>query len=281
MTATVTVTSSEVQNMGVRPARLRMLQRSATALAKALLGLLPLAALLGLWQLLGNPASPYFPPPSTWWHAVHNLNTAGTLAPAVSATVQTFLLGLALSILVGAAVGLAIGASQRVHRATGPLLEFCRAMPPPAIVPVALLLIGLGRSMEVSVIVFAGMWPIVLNTAAAVRSLHPLLLESARSLQLSPAARLRKVLLPALLPGLLLGVRVAAPVCVLVTLLVELLTGAPGVGSLLLAAQRNFVTAQAFGLLVVVGILGFLVNAGVGFLERRALAAWPPRTNTR
>jgi ABC-type nitrate/sulfonate/bicarbonate transport system permease component len=131
------------------------------------------------------------------------------------------------------------------------------------------------------VVVFAAMWPIALNTAAAVRALHPILLDSARALHLAPAARVRKVYAPALVPGLLLGVRVAAPVCLIVTLLVEMLTGATGVGALLLQAQRNFVSEQAFGLLIVVGVLGFAVNAGVRLVERSVLTRWPPRAGSR
>jgi ABC-type nitrate/sulfonate/bicarbonate transport system permease component len=244
-------------------------------------GLLPLVVLLGAWQLLAPARSAFLPPPSTWWDALTWLAGAGTLFPAIRATAETFALALAVTIAAGSVVGLAIGASRRALRAGGPLLEFLRAMPPPAVVPAAALLLGFGRTMAVVVVVFAAMWPIALNTAAAVRALHPILLDSARALHLAPAARVRKVYAPALVPGLLLGVRVAAPVCLIVTLLVEMLTGATGVGALLLQAQRNFVSEQAFGLLIVVGVLGFAVNAGVRLVERSVLTRWPPRAGSR
>jgi len=271
------VTAIQREPTGLRSLLVKVARRRAVALV----GILPLGVLLVLWQALGSARSPYVPPPSTWWHAVKGLNDAGTLLPALGSTVETFVLALAVAIIVGSLIGLAIGASRRVRRATGPLLEFWRTMPPPAIVPVAALLIGFGRIMEVIVVVFAAMWPIVLNTSAGVSSLDPVLGEAARTLQLPRAARVRKVLMPALVPGLLLGVRVAAPVCVVVTLLVELLTGANGIGALLLQAQRNYVSAQAFGLLVVVGIFGFLVNGSVELIERRVLRAWPPRATGR
>ncbi|WP_086821627.1 ABC transporter permease [Allokutzneria sp. NRRL B-24872] len=244
---------------------------------RRLIGVLPLAALLVIWQLVGSADSPYLPPPSTWWTAVQGLHAQGSLLPAVVVTIETFAMALAAALVLGSVVGLAIGSSPRVRRAAGPLLEFCRAMPPPAVVPVAVLLIGFGQTVAVVVVVFTAMWPIVLNTAEAVQSLHPVLLESNRSLHLPVGVRLRKVYAPAVLPGILLGVRVAAPVCVIVTLLVEMLTAADGIGMLLLQAQRNFVSAQAFALLAVVGVFGFLVNAGVVLVERRVLRAWPPR----
>lgn len=245
------------------------------------LGLLPLAVLLGAWQLLAPARSAFLPPPSTWWDALSRLADAGTLFPAIRATAETFAVALAVTIAVGSVVGLVIGASRRVFRACGPLLQFLRAMPPPAVVPAAALLLGFGRVMAVVVVVFAAMWPIVLNTAAAVRALHPILLDAARTLHLPPAARVRKVYAPALAPGLLLGVRVAAPVCLIVTLLVEMLTGATGVGALLLQAQRNYVSEQAFGLLIIVGVFGFTVNMGVRLIERFTLSMWPPRAGSR
>lgn len=244
-------------------------------------GLLPLVGLLGLWELLGTADSPYFPPPSTWWNAVELLNASGVLLPELLETMETFALALAVAIVVGSLLGLAIGALPPLQRATSPLVEFCRTMPSAAIVPVAVLLIGLGRSMAITVVVFAAVWPIVLNTAAAVRSLSPVLHDAARTLGLPAGARVRKVLAPALVPGLLLGVRVATPLCVIVTLLVEMLTGTGGIGSLLVQAQRNFISAQAFGLLVVVGIFGYLVNSSVNLIERRLLRDWPPRATAR
>jgi ABC-type nitrate/sulfonate/bicarbonate transport system permease component len=254
---------------------------SRTRAVKIVAGLSPLVLLLGIWQLVGKQDSPYYPPPSTWWDAVEVLNQRDLLLPALRETIETFVLALAVAIVVGSLLGLAIGALRRVERATSPLIEFCRTLPPPAIVPVAVLLIGLGRSMAIVVVVFAAIWPIVLNTAAAVRSLSPVLQDMARTLGLPAGARVRKVLAPALVPGLLLGIRVATPICVIVTLLVEMLTGASGIGSLLVQAQRNFVSAQAFGLLVVVGLFGFLVNTGVNMIERRVLRAWPPRATAR
>jgi len=246
-----------------------------------LTGLLPLALLLGAWELLATANDPYFPPPSSWWVAVRRLSDLGTLLPAIRATAETFALALGVAVVAGSLLGLAIGALPAMRSVTSPLVEFSRTMPPPAVVPMAALLIGLGRTMAVTVVVFAAVWPIVLNTAEAVRSLPAVLLETARALHLSRRARVTKVLAPALVPGLLLGVRVATPLCVIVTLLVEMLTGAPGIGSLLVQAQRNFISAQAFGVLIVVGVFGFLVNTSVGALEQRVLRAWPPTARAR
>ncbi|GIQ76863.1 ABC transporter permease [Bradyrhizobium sp. RD5-C2] len=237
----------------------------------ALQGLLPLIVLLLLWQVLGDPRSPYFPPPSTWAAALIDRTSAGDLAPAVLATFQSVAAALVLATGLGVGIGGLIGASPALERCLGPTLEFLRTLPPPTIVPVAALLIGVNQEMKLSVIVFAALWPVLLNTTSGVRSLHPTLLEVARSLQLGAIAQVTKIFLPALLPSILTGVRVAAPLAIIVSLLAEMLTLMPGLGALLLMAQRNFNAAEVFGLLAVVGSFGFIINAVLAAFESWAL----------
>ncbi|MEH2492654.1 ABC transporter permease [Bradyrhizobium sp. AZCC 2230] len=237
----------------------------------ALQGLLPLIALLLLWQILGDPRSPYFPPPSTWAAALIDRTSAEDLLPAVLMTFQSVAAALVLATALGVGIGGLIGASPGLARCLGPTLEFLRTLPPPTIVPVAALIIGVDEKMKLFVIVFAALWPVLLNTTSGVRSLHPTLLEAARSLQLGAIAQVTKIFLPALLPSILTGVRVAAPLAIIVSLLAEMLTLMPGLGALLLMAQRNFNAAEVFGLLAVVGSFGFIINAALAAFESWAL----------
>ncbi|WLB56554.1 ABC transporter permease [Bradyrhizobium japonicum] len=237
----------------------------------ALQGLLPLIALLLLWQVLGDPRSPYFPPPSRWAAALIDRTSAGDLVPTVLVTSQSVAAALVLATALGVGIGWLIGASPGLARCLGPTLEFLRTLPPPTIVPVAALIVGVNEKMKLFVIVFAALWPVLLNTTSGVRSLHPTLLEAARSLQLGVIARVTKIFLPALLPSILTGVRVAAPLAIIVSLLAEMLTLMPGLGALLLMAQRNFNAAEVFGLLAVVGSFGFIINAALAAFESWAL----------
>lgn len=252
--------------------------RSAAAGLPPARGLLPLLALLAAWQLLQRGPSPYFPAPAEWWTSTAPLWSNGQLLPALAATVETFAEGLLLAGAIGAVLGVAIGISAAASRALGPLLEFLRAVPPPATVPVAALLIGYGETMKLLVVVLAALWPILLNTSAAAARIAPLLLDVAESFRLTPAARLRKIVLPSIVPALLLGIRVALPVAIVVTLLVEMLTSLPGVGALMIQATRNFQSAQVYGLLVLVGLLGFVVNDVFAVVEGAILRRWPPRS---
>ena len=223
-------------------------------------GLIPLVVLLVVWQLLGDPASPYFPPPSTWVDGVKPLVTAGKLWPAIGDTALTFLLGLVIATVLGALVGTLVGASRPVDRALSPSLEFLRALPAASLVPVAALVLGYTVQMKLVVVVLPATWPILLTCRSARRALSPVLLDTPRTLGLSTWDRATKVLTPALLPAVLLGVRVAAPLALIITLLVEIVTRVDGLGAALGAAQANFLSAQVYGLLTIAGVLGFVVN---------------------
>ncbi|MGH9278821.1 MAG: ABC transporter permease [Acidimicrobiales bacterium] len=239
-------------------------------------GLLPLAVLLVVWQLRASDSSPYFPPPSRWIEGLGDLWSNGTLWPATVQTLTTFLVALILATVIGTLLGLIVGGSRRADRALGPTLEFARAMPPAAIVPIAALLIGYNPTMKVAVVTFAAVWSILLNARAGVLSLDPVLLDTSRCLRLSRFDRARKCTLPALLPSIFLGVRVAAPVALVITLLVEILTRVDGIGALMATAQRSYLAGQVYGLILVAGVFSLLVTGLVSTLQTYALRNRPP-----
>jgi len=240
-------------------------------------GLLPLVLGLALWQVLGPEKSPYFPPPSAWWHSVVAMFSSGRLLPALASTILTFLLAISSAGVLGGALGILVGRSRPARRALEPLLEFCRGLPPPVIVPVAVLLLGYAESLKLLVVLWVTIWPVLLNTASAASLLDPLLLDTARTFRLDRAATLRKIILPAIVPDFLIGLRVAIPLGIVITLLVEMLTSLPGIGSLIVDAQRKFRSADVYGLLVVVGLMGFLINSLFAIAEQVLLRRWPPR----
>lgn len=240
-------------------------------------GLLPLLAFLVVWQLVQPGPSPYFPGPVEWWRATLRLGQHTDLAAAFLSTASAFLLGLALAIVIGGVIGILIGVSAFVDRALHPLLEFMRAIPPPATVPVAALLIGYNEAMKLVVIVLAALWPILLNTAAAVRQIDPLLLDVARTFRLRRSETIRRIMVPSVVPALLLGIRVAIPLTIILALLVEMLTSLPGVGALMIQAQRNFQSSEVYALLVLIGLFGLIVNDVFVVVETAILRSWPPR----
>ena len=207
--------------------------------------------------------------------ALGELWSGGELLPAAIATITTFCLALATAIVLGTVLGLLAGGVRPIDRALNPTLEFARAMPPAAIIPIATLLLGYNEQMKVAVATSAAIWPILFNSRAALRRIDPVLVETARSLHLTTFERLRKITFPALLPGIFLGVRIGGPIALVVTLLVEFLTQVDGIGALIATAQRSYLSDQVWGLILVAGLFSLCVGGLIATLENHTLRHRP------
>lgn len=242
----------------------------------ALRGFLPLAIGLVIWELIPSAeGSPFFPPPSEWLAAVRDNYELREIFDELASTLRSVVVGVLVATAIGAVVGIAIGFFRVVRLSLSTTMEFLRALPAPVIIPIAVLAFGQTETMKVFCVAFASVWPVLLNTASAASSTDVLLLDAARTFHLSRAQQVRKIVLPSTIPSILLGVRVALPVAVILTILVEMLGSNVGIGSLLIQAQRAYQSADAFGLLFIVGIFGYALNAlftGVGWLFLRR---WP------
>jgi ABC-type nitrate/sulfonate/bicarbonate transport system permease component len=233
----------------------------------ALRGLLPIAALLIVWQFTTSRASLSFPPPDEWLKAIAGMLDDGALGPAALHTLGTYGLGLLCAVALGGVVGTAIGSSRLVDRALTPTIDFIAAVPGAALVPVAVLLLGPGKFGGVVTVALIVSWPILLNTATAARAIPAVRLEMSRTIGLSRAERWRKVIVPSLIPGGLLGVRVAASLAVIITLLVDIFGAGMGLGRLLVESQQRFDASAAWGLLLIVGLFGYLMSFLLSWLE--------------
>lgn len=262
-----------------RPPDRRGSRPRGVAMLRFVLGLTPLLAALLIWQLVGSDSSALLPRPSAWWDGWNVLVSNGQLRASLVATLWTFVLALSVAVCLGACLGALIGSSRWADRSSSPLIAFLMSIPPAAVIPVATLVFGIGIGIRLGTIVFAAIWPILLNTVAAMRAVPAVRLEAARSLGLTRLARYTRVVLPSLVPGVMVGVLIAAPIALIVTLVVEMLTSTPGLGYLILQSQRNYQAPQVFAMLVVIGILGVLLNAAVATLEKRLMRNWPRRGN--
>ena len=235
----------------------------------ALRGLLPIGVALIVWQLSTSDRSLSFPPPDEWVKAIARMYADGQLAPAILHTLGTFAFGLLLAVVIGAAAGTAIGYSRAVDRYLTPTIDFVAAIPGAALVPVAVLLLGQSPLSGIAVVALIVSWPILLNTATAMRSVPAVRLEMSRTMGLSPLHRWTKVILPSLSPGILLGVRVASSLAIIITLLVDILGSGMGIGRLLVESQQHFDAAAAWGLLLIVGTFGYVMSLSLSLLERQ------------
>jgi len=195
----------------------------------------------------------------------------GSLLGPLGETVLTFLCGLAVSVLIGLPVGLAMGRFRLVDEAFGVTVDVLRPIPAVALVPVAVVVLGLGLRMQISLIAFAAVWPIVFNARYGARNVDSVMIDAARLAGLSGWAMMRRVVLPASLPSVMTGVRLATAVAVVLTVVTEIVASGTGLGNYVTASQQVGDVDDAFAGVLLAALLGTGANSLVRLLENRVI----------
>ncbi|HSV84479.1 MAG TPA: ABC transporter permease [Ramlibacter sp.] len=232
------------------------------------------AGLLMAWQLLSAAQliSPLFFP-SPWrtlgelWAQAHDGRLWGPLA----ATGTRMLYGWLAASVSGVLLGAVIASSRTVRQMFQPLLEFLRPLPASAVIPVAILAFGLSDRMSTAVIAFGSIWPVLLASVHGFGSVDVRLYEVAQVLRMGPIDRFWKISLPSATPDILAGARVGLAVALILAVVTEMQASLPGLGQNILMAQRSFRSAELYGGVVVLGLIGFVASAILQGIERRML----------
>ncbi|MEU6549086.1 ABC transporter permease [Streptomyces sp. NPDC046915] len=257
----------------------------------ALLRRLVLLIAAGVWQLAAVAHhSVYFPPPLRILRHARDLWLSGParhvfLSDAAIADVLPSLgrmsAGFGLAAVAGITLGLLIGRSRRAYALCDPVLQFARAVPPPALVPVFVVVLDFGTPMQLTSIASGALWPVLVNAAEGARAVDPLRLDVAAVLRLTAAERLRLLILPSALPRVFAGLRLSLSLSLILMVFSELLPGtADGIGFTLTDAQSRSDLLTVWAVLVLLGALGFLLNTGLLAVEKRlvgrARSGWRP-----
>ncbi|MGK8523612.1 ABC transporter permease [Nocardia asteroides] len=240
-----------------------------------------IALFLLLWQLaptLGLVDEVFLPPFSVVAQAFTDLVASGEMWTHLSASLNRSLVGYTLALAAGIPVGIAIAWYKPVADFLNPILELFRNTAALALLPVFLLILGIGETSKVAIVVYASFFPILLNTITGVRTVDPLLVKSAVSLGFSPLRLFQKVILPAALPSIFTGLRMAAASSILVLLAAEMFGARAGLGYLITAAQQNFAIPNMYAGILAISLLGLGVNGLLVTLERR-LSRWRAPAN--
>src|SRR5205823_176799 len=148
-----------------------------------------------------------------------------------------------------------------------------RAMPPPALLPISIVLLrSIGNLQKVSFIAFFCLFPVLLNTIDGVRGIDPTLVDTARSFRIPRAQRIRSIVLPAAMPQIVAGMRNSLALAVIMMVLSEYFAATSGVGYVLLISKNTFQLGPMWAAIVLIGLLGYLLNALFLLAERWALA---------
>ncbi|HKS45150.1 MAG TPA: ABC transporter permease [Amycolatopsis sp.] len=226
------------------------------------------------WQwITSSVGNPYFPPP---WRilgaAGHAWFGDGAFTGDVLPSLGRLFLGWLIAVMIGVPVGLALGRSPVLTDYVSPLLFFARSVPAILLVPVFLLVLGFEPRMEIAMILFGTIWPILLNSIDGARSVDEVKLETCRAFRIRGPRRVAGVLLPAAAPKIFAGMRLALSIAIILMVVSELVGVTSGIGFRMINAQGNFLFPEMWAWIVLVSVLGYLLNALLAQVERRALA---------
>lgn len=231
--------------------------------AAKLSGPLFLLALLIVWELIAqtewiNPL--IIPPPSKISRIFSELVFSGQIPLQILVSMKRAAMGYLLAAAVFIPLGILMGLSERVYRLFEVVVEMLRPVPPPVVIPVALLFFGLGDEMKIFVIFFSCAWPILLNTLDGVRGLDWVLLNTARTFGLTRRKIIWQVILPACSPQIVTGLRVSLPIMLILVVISEMVGSTDGIGYFVLDAQRRFKVAQMYSGMLALALLGYSLN---------------------
>jgi len=216
-----------------------------------------------------------YPSASEALDALGDLASDGGFWNAVRSTAQGWAIGLALAMVFGISLGLAIGRSAFLAESSKGLLDFLRSIPGVALIFIFLGLFGSSVRMKYGLVTFVAGWPIMIQSIYGARAMSATLHDFAAAYRIRPRDRLFKLALPSAMPFIITGIRLAASIALVVNIATEYWGSAPGIGREVIIARGDDLYPEVYALIVVAGILGVVLNLFVVALDRKALS-WHP-----
>jgi ABC-type nitrate/sulfonate/bicarbonate transport system permease component len=234
--------------------------------------IVPVVLVAVLWAWTAQSETFYYPPMSDVLDKFGETWVFERFGSDVWPSLRRMAIGYAVAVVLGVAIGTALGMSRTLRRAVSPIVEFLRSIPPPALLPFAIVVIGVGDDMKIFIIAFVCIWPVLLNTIDGINGIDPTLRDIARVYGVSGRDRLLRMTLPAASPQIFAGMRLSLSLAVILMVISEMVASTNGIGFFVLQSQRSFAIPEMWSGILLLGILGYLLNLVFVIVERRVLA---------
>ncbi len=222
------------------------------------------------WEIVGRAELVFLVPPfSHVLAALAEMVQTGKFQDATLLTFESFALGMGLALLLGIPLGVLMGRVEAAEKLLGTWVNVFVSAPLTALVPVIMILFGLGQTTIVVTVMLFAVWIIVLDTQAGIKHVNPSLLEMARSFGASRLDLYARILLLAALPEILAGVRLGIIRAVKGVVIGQLLVSIIGYGELFELYSRNFLMEQFWALTILLFAFAMLAAELVGWAERK------------
>ena len=232
------------------------------------------AIFFAIWEFYGRRMDPIFmAPPSAIFDAALQLIQSGALRKALIESLWPFAAGMALTVILGIAIGVAIAQWRLVEYICDPFINALYAIPRIALVPLIILWAGLEFTGKVAILVSVAVFPIIVNTYAGIRDVRGSMLEIGRAYGATDAQIFFKIILPAAIPFIMAGVRLSVGLAIIGIIVAEFFTAISGLGGMIVEYANVFATAKLFVPIIVIALVGVVLTEIVMWAERR-LSRW-------
>lgn len=233
-----------------------------------ILGALALLELLSRTEVI-PPGQ--FPPPSQIFRTLASEIGDARLWSDLVSTLEGWAIGLTLAFFLAVPIGIAIGSSALLYRALRFPIEFLRPIPSVALLPLVVLVYGSGFESKAVLVVFASVWPLLIQTIYGIQDADPVARDTARAFRVPRVQRLWDVTLPGAVPYIATGLRIASSVALILAVTTELLIGTEGLGRAISLAEEGGAPSLMYALILVTGLIGWSLNGVFTVVERRVL----------
>jgi ABC-type nitrate/sulfonate/bicarbonate transport system permease component len=226
------------------------------------------------WQYLARDSNPLFMTyPTAVFKAAWQLTLDGELQQALMESMVPFSVGLAIAIVGGILLGIAIGQSWLLEYTLDPFINALYAIPRVALIPLIILWAGLETNGKIVIVASIAIFPVIVNTYSGIKDVRGSLIEIGRAYSASEFQIFTKIVLPASVPYIMAGIRLAVGLAIIGEITAEFFTAVTGLGGLIVLFANNFATAKVFVPIIITGVLGVALTESVALIERR-LSRW-------
>lgn len=236
-----------------------------------IMGWLPLALVILWWVYSGANSSPFFPPLRTILERFGTKWLGEGLVKDILPSLSNLFIGFGIGVIVGLVFGIVIALMPVLEAVVDPFLQFLRAMPGIAMLPLLIMILSTSDLSKIVLIAYGSLWPVLLNTVDGVKAIAPEVRQAGRSYRVTRTNMLFRIILPGAFPQASIGIRLSLSIALVLMVGSEYYGASHGIGFAVLEAKQIFHLADMWSGVILLGIIGYLLTFLYDRIERRLL----------
>ena len=233
--------------------------------------------LIALWQIVysvSDFSEALFPSPYHAWKALVEMFADGSIFVHIGSSMYRFAVGYISAIIVAVLLGLLLGWFSGIFKYINPVVQLLRPISPMAWMPFIVLWFGIGDVPAIVIIFIAAFFPVLLSTVSAVGGIDSIYLKVSKNFGIKQPHILWKIIFPAAFPQIANGIHLALGTAWVFLVAGEMIGSQSGLGYMIIDSRNNLRADSLLATIVVIGVIGFLLDTLLKFIEKRVLMGW-------